>query len=120
MNSTIHTWHLNEGIIPTVSEVVIMYEANGGVLTRNPTFGFDPLLRRFDLNESSKTLFDRNSVEASIVFSNTVHGESRLLQQTLTKNPSKRAQLSIFTRNFSKVIFFVAPHMRTLKPLPYP
>ena len=30
-----------------------------------------------------KVLFDRNSVEASIIFSNTAHGDSRLLQQTL-------------------------------------
>ena len=83
MNSTIRIQHIDEGIIPTVSEAVIMYEANGGVLTRDPTFGFDPLLRRYDLIESRKALFDRNSVEASIIFSNTVHGDSQLLQQTL-------------------------------------
>ena len=83
MNSTIRTQHFDEGIIPTTSEAVIMYEANGGVLTTDSTFGFDPLLRRFYLYESRKALFDRNSVEASIIFSNTVNGDSRLLQQTL-------------------------------------
>lgn len=58
-------------------------EANGSVLTRDPTFGFTLLLRRFDLYKSRKTLFDRNSAEVSIIFSNTAHGDSRLLQQTL-------------------------------------
>ena len=80
MNSTIRT---QQGIIPTVSEAFILYEANGGVLTRNPTFGFGLLLRRFNLYESRKAIFDRNSVETSIIFSNTVHDGSRLLQQTL-------------------------------------
>ena len=83
MNSTIRTQHLDEGIIPTVSEAVIMYKPNGSVLTRDPTFRFDPLLRRFDLYEARNALFDRNSVGASIIFSSTVHGDSRLLQQTL-------------------------------------
>ena len=59
-----------------------MYEVNGSVLSGDTTFGFDPFLRRFDLYESRKTLFDRKSIEASIIFSNTVHGDSRLLQQT--------------------------------------
>ena len=83
MNLTIRTQHLDKGVIPTISEAVIMYEANGSLLTRDPKFGFDPFLRRFDLYESRKTLFYRNSVEASIIFTNTVHGDSQLLQQTL-------------------------------------
>ena len=56
MNSTIRTQHVDERIIPTISEVIIMYEANSGVLMRDTIFAFDLFLRRFDLYESRKPL----------------------------------------------------------------
>ena len=44
-----YTLHVDEGIIPAVSEAIKIYEANVVILTRDPIFGFDLLFRRLNV-----------------------------------------------------------------------
>ena len=57
MLATTRTAKAIDLLIPTTPEAVKMYENNGGVLTRNPEFGSDPLILREDLYQLREILF---------------------------------------------------------------
>jgi len=58
MMSTKHTADVPDHLIPSTPEAVRMYEENGGRLTRNSDFGYDPLVYHPDLYESREVVFN--------------------------------------------------------------
>ena len=73
MLATTQTAKVNDPLIPTTPEAVKMYEENGGVLTRNAEFDYDPLIHREDLYQSRETLFHANAPTPTEMFSEVVH-----------------------------------------------
>lgn len=82
MRQTKNTAQVEEQLIPTTPELVHMYESNGGRLTRNSSFGVDPLLHRQDLYESRDVLFKSNAPTPREIFSEVVHGSTQLLMRS--------------------------------------
>ena len=75
--------HLRAELIPTVSEAVRMYEERGGNLTRDATFGTDPLIMRPDLIESRERLFFSAQPSGQSIFADVVHGQGHSLKQAI-------------------------------------
>ena len=73
MLSTTRTAKAIDPLIPTTPEALNMYQNNGGVLTRNPEFGYDPLILREDLYQSRETLFQANAPTPTEIFSEVAH-----------------------------------------------
>jgi len=74
---------LPEFLIPSTPEIVRMYEADGGNLTRNADFGFDPLVHVPDLFESREIIFKANVPSSERIFQELVHGNYDSLEQAL-------------------------------------
>ena len=74
---------LPDELIPSVSEAVRMYEEMGGNLTRDATFGIDPLTARADLIESRERLFLSDQPSGQRLFADIVHGQSPSLKQAI-------------------------------------
>ena len=68
-------------VIPTTPEAVKMFEENGGRLTRNADFGYDPLAAIEHAFESRNTVFQANQPTGRDLFSSVVHGEFLPLEQ---------------------------------------
>jgi hypothetical protein len=83
MEQTAHTAHLAPEVIPTVSEVVYMYEEMGGRLTRDSSFGIDPIITRADLLESREQLFLSSQPSGQAIFAETVHGRHASLKKAI-------------------------------------
>ena len=60
-----------------------MYEENGGRLNREGEFGRDPLVTRLDLYESRTILFSLNAPPPKVTLSEVVHGNNRLLLESI-------------------------------------
>ena len=73
MLAIIRTAKVIDPLIPATPEAVKMYEDNGGVLTRNTEFGYDPLIHRKDLYQSRETLFKANAPTPTEIFSKVAH-----------------------------------------------
>ena len=84
MLATTRTAKVNDPLIPTTPEAVKMYEDNGGFLTRNAEFGYDPLIHREDLYQSRETLFHANAPTPTEIFSEVVHCRYTKLYETLS------------------------------------
>ena len=74
---------LPDELIPSVSEAVRIYEEMGGNLTRDATFGIDPLTARADLIESRERLFLSDQPSGQSIFADIVHGQSPSLKQAI-------------------------------------
>ena len=74
---------LPDELIPSVSEAVRMYEEMGGNLTRDATFGIDPLTARADLIESRERLFLSDQPSGQSIFADIVHGQSPSLKRAI-------------------------------------
>ena len=83
MMATRQNAYVPHWLIPSTSEAIRMYEANGGRLTRNSNFGIDPLMSHPHLYESRDRLFYANALAPSQVFSDVVHGSFESLKNTL-------------------------------------
>ena len=70
-------------LIPSTPEAVLMYEQNSGRLNRGAGFGRDPLVTRSDLFESRTPLFSLNAPPPKVSFSEVVHGNNRLLLESI-------------------------------------
>lgn len=70
-------------LIPTTPEAVILYEASGGRLTRNSSFGIDPLANTEHLYQSREMIFHANAPLPQEIFSAAVHGDSAPLEDAL-------------------------------------
>ena len=70
-------------LIPSTPEAVLMYEQNGGRLSREGGFGRDPLVTRLHLYESRTVLFSLNEFPLNITFCEVVHGNNRLLLESI-------------------------------------
>ena len=75
MRETKKTVDLPELLIPSVPEAVRMYESFGGNLTRNSTFGDDPLINIEHAYESRERMFRAQQPSGSDIFSEIVHGQ---------------------------------------------
>ena len=83
MIDTKRTVVLDQILIPTAPEAVRMYEENGGRLTRNAEFGYDPLGAIEHAYTSRQQLFFANQPSGKDLFSALVHGDYRPLQRAL-------------------------------------
>ena len=83
MAQTSRTMHLPTELIPTVSEAVRMYEERGGFLSRDATFGIDPLIMRPDLIESRERLFFSAQPSGQNIFADVVHGQHQSLKRAI-------------------------------------
>ena len=70
-------------LIPSTPEAVLMYEQNGGRLSREGEFGRDPLVTWSDLNESKTALFSLNAPLPKVTFFEVVHSNNRLLLESI-------------------------------------
>jgi len=61
---------LPEFLIPSTPEIVRIYKADGGNLTRKAYFGFDPLVHVQDLFESRKIILKQKYPPLSVYFKN--------------------------------------------------
>ena len=75
MRMTKRTVHLEEHLIPSTPEAVRMYEAQGGRLTRDSSFGIDPLISIEHAYESREALFRAHQPSGEQLFSDVVHGQ---------------------------------------------
>ena len=83
MKATKRTAVIADFLIPSTPEAVLMYEENGGRLSREGEFGRDPLVTRSDLYESRTLLFSLNAPPPKVTFSEVVHGNNRLLLESI-------------------------------------
>ena len=83
MKATKRTAVIADFLIPSTPEVVLMYEENGGRLNREGEFGRDPLVTRSDLYESRTLLFSLDAPPPKVTFSEVVHGNNRLLLESI-------------------------------------
>ena len=83
MLATTRTAKVNDPLIPTTPEFVKMYEDNGGALTRNAEFSYDPLIHREDPYQSRETPFQVNAPIPTEILSEVVHCRYTKLYQTL-------------------------------------
>ena len=70
-------------LIPSTPEAVLMYEQNGGRLSREGEFGRDPLVTWSDLYESKTALFSLNTPPPKVTFFEVVHSNNRLLLESI-------------------------------------
>lgn len=84
----------NPAIIPSVDQAICMYENAGGRITRESSFGIDPLKDNATLTTRREEHFVQNNSAFDDIFSSLVNGNS---------SPFERAILSIvgFTQNLS-------------------
>lgn len=85
MTQTSQAIQLTPELIPTVSEVVQMYEERGGSLTRDSTFGIDPIVSRADLRDSREKLFFDSQPSGQSIFADIVHGDGTSLKNAILK-----------------------------------
>ena len=64
----------NKVFIPSTFEAVKMYEELGGNLSRNSSFGWDPLVMNEEVYEHSLRSFLANQPTGEAIFANIVHG----------------------------------------------
>ena len=83
MLATTQTAKVNNLLIPTTPEAVKMYEDNGGVLTCNAEFGYDPLIYREDIYQSRETLFHANGPTQAENFSEVAHCRYKKLYEAV-------------------------------------
>ena len=83
MLATTQTAKVNDLLIPTLPEAVKIYEDNGGVLTCNAEFGYDPLIYREDIYQSREALFHANAPRPTENFSEVVHCRYKKLYEAL-------------------------------------
>ena len=85
---------LNSAMIPSVEDAIQMYTDAGGTLTRDSSFGIDPLASSDALINLRETEFIRDNPTFDEIYSNIINGDGSLMV---------RAVLSLInvTRNLS-------------------
>ena len=83
MKATKRTPVIADFFIPSTPEAVLMYRQNGGRLNREGELGRDRLVARSDLYESRTALFSLNAPPPKVTFSEVVHGNNRLLLESI-------------------------------------
>ena len=71
---------LNEVFVPSTSEAVEMYEELGGNLSRNSSFGWDPLVMNEEAYERRLRSFLANQPTGEAIFADIVHGYNETLK----------------------------------------
>lgn len=81
-------------MVPSVEDAIQMYTDAGGTITRDSSFGDDPLANSGVLNNQRETEFIRDNPTFQEIYSNVINGDGSLLMS---------AVLSFFniTRNLS-------------------
>ena len=84
---------LNSAMIPSVEDAIQMYTDAGGTITRDSSFGIDPLASSDALINQRETEFIRDNPTFDEIYSNIINGDGSLMV---------RAVLSLInvTRNF--------------------
>lgn len=85
---------LNSAMIPSVEDAIQMYTDAGGTITRDSSFGIDPLASSDALINLRETEFIRDNPTFDEIYSNIINGDGSLMV---------RAVLSLInvTRNLS-------------------
>ena len=81
MMQTRRSVHLDEVFVRSAPEAVKMYEEVGCELSRNLSFGWDPLANNEDAYELRDTLFTAQLFSGQSLFSDVVHENSESLQE---------------------------------------
>ena len=71
---------LNEVLVSSTSEPVKMYEELGGNLSRNSSFGWDPLVMNEEAYEHRLRSFLANQPTGEAIFADIVHGCNKTLK----------------------------------------
>ena len=71
---------LNEVFVSSTSEAVKIYEELGGNLSRNSSFGWDPLVMNEEAYEHRLRFFLANQPTGESVFADIVHGFNETLK----------------------------------------
>ena len=69
--------------VPSVSEAVTLHEATGGRLTRESTYGVDPLNMHPQLKALRERDFSAAFPSMEVVFSDVVHNNGMMLEQAI-------------------------------------
>ena len=78
-----HNTCLNEVFVASTSEAVKMYEELGGNLSRDSSFGWDPLVMNKEAYEHRLRSFLANQSTGEAIFANIVHGYNKTLQVSI-------------------------------------
>ena len=73
----------NPSIIPSVDEAIAMYENAGGNITRESSFGIDPLKDNDLLIARREELFRQNNYSFENMFGSIVNGNSTSMERAL-------------------------------------
>ena len=66
-------------MIPTVEDAIQMYTNAGGTITRDSSFGIDPLASRGALINQREREFTRNNPSFNEIYSNIMNGDRSLM-----------------------------------------
>ncbi|XP_078366983.1 uncharacterized protein LOC144660070 [Oculina patagonica] len=85
----------NPTIIPSVDQAICMYENAGGSITRESSFGTDPLRDNAALTTRREELFVQNNSSFDDIFSSLVNGNSSHLERAILSFVDITRHLSI-------------------------
>ena len=70
---------VNPSLVPSVEDAIQMYTDAGGTITRNSSFGVDPLASSDALINQRETEFTQNNPTFDDIYSNVINGDGSFM-----------------------------------------
>ena len=70
---------VNPSLVPSVEDAIQMYTDGGGTITRNSSFGIDPLASSDALINQRETEFTQNNPTFDDIYSNVINGDGSFM-----------------------------------------